>query len=196
MCGLNSMTVCRVQCVVYSMCVVCSVWCGTCVDHHPLPIWCPGMPCTTSVKPQTMKVLGTTYKGEWCMPCIAIHEFNLICVRVLKGKSLCEWPGLQEFCEELTSKGICSPFLLSLRVDIYEEEAKKDSSTAQEKIGIAVEVRMCSLIGNNLSVHAFLFCSCVTNSLASMIPFESIIGTIFLPSFKRCLWLRCLRFDQ
>ncbi len=61
-------------------------------------------------------------------------------LRVLKGKSLCEWPGLQEFCDELKAKNIRSPFLLSFQIDIYEEEASKNSGTAPEVIAKAVEV--------------------------------------------------------
>ena len=60
--------------------------------------------------------------------------------RVLKGKSLCDWPGLKEFCDELYSKNIRSTFLLSIQIDIYEEEALKDSSTAPEKVAKALEV--------------------------------------------------------
>lgn len=59
---------------------------------------------------------------------------------VLKGKSLCDWPGLKEFCNELFSKNIKSPFLLSIQIDIYEEEARKDSSTAPEAVAKALEL--------------------------------------------------------
>lgn len=46
---------------------------------------------------------------------------------VLRGRRLSEWPGLKEACLELYSRHLHSPFLLSLLVDMYEEEAGQES---------------------------------------------------------------------
>ena len=56
---------------------------------------------------------------------------------VLKGKQLSEHPGLKDTCQEMFSQRIRSPFLLSLLVDMYEEEVGQGK---QESLGKALEV--------------------------------------------------------
>ena len=56
---------------------------------------------------------------------------------VLKGKELSEHPGLKDTCQEMFSQRIRSPFLLSLLVDMYEEEVGQGK---QESLGKALEV--------------------------------------------------------
>ena len=56
---------------------------------------------------------------------------------VLKGKQLSEHPGLKDTCQEMFSQRIRSPFLLSLLVDMYEEEVGQGK---QEGLGKALEV--------------------------------------------------------
>lgn len=56
---------------------------------------------------------------------------------VLKGKRLSEHPGLKDTCLEMFSQRIRSPFLLSLLVDMYEEEVGQGK---QESLGKALEV--------------------------------------------------------
>lgn len=70
-----------------------------------------------------MKVRGTTYKGNFGLEIILCHVNNFVFIvwSILKGKKLSEYPGLKSFCDELYSKHIRSPFLLSLLVDMYEE---------------------------------------------------------------------------
>lgn len=54
-----------------------------------------------------------------------------------------EYPGLNQFCEELYSKHIRSPLLLSLMVDICEEGAEANKSErAPENLTKALEVCM------------------------------------------------------
>ena len=65
--------------------------------------------------------------------------------RILKGKSLCDWPSIRTFCDELYSKSIRSPFLLSLLIDLYEEDARKGEEGAQDNVTKAVEVKMCNV---------------------------------------------------
>ena len=56
---------------------------------------------------------------------------------VLKGKQLSEHPGLKDTCQEMFSQRIRSPFLLSLLVDMYEEDVGQGK---QESLGKALEV--------------------------------------------------------
>ena len=56
---------------------------------------------------------------------------------MLKGKQLSEHPGLKDTCQEMFSQRIRSPFLLSLLVDMYEEEVGQGK---QESLRKALEV--------------------------------------------------------
>lgn len=62
---------------------------------------------------------------------------------ILRGRKLSEFPGVSEFCEELYSKHIRSPLLLSMMVDIYEERALATDTTehARDYLAKALEVR-------------------------------------------------------
>ena len=92
----------------------------------------------------TMRVLGTTCKGIIIVNCSYFTggtdlTCQLIFSSILQGRKLFEYPGLGQFCEELFSKHIRSPFLLAVMVDMCEERAK-DSEHAQENQTKALEV--------------------------------------------------------
>ena len=59
---------------------------------------------------------------------------------VLKGKHLSEHPGLKEACEEMRSRHIRSPFLLSMQVDMCEEKAARGGPQGKESLQQALKV--------------------------------------------------------
>ena len=59
--------------------------------------------------------------------------------RVLKGKRLSEYPGVKEACDEMYSRHIRSPFLLSTLVDMHEERAGQVGG--EEALAKALEVQ-------------------------------------------------------
>lgn len=72
---------------------------------------------------------------------------------VLKGKQLSEYPGLKDTCQEMFSQ-YHSPFLLSLLVDMYEEEAGRGEKESLRK---ALEVsRLASSFSQSFSQRILL----------------------------------------
>ena len=72
---------------------------------------------------------------------------------VLKGKRLSEHPGLKDTCLEMFSQRIRSPFLLSLLVDMYEEEVGQGK---QESLGKALEVGGVTVsVASDLPISSF-----------------------------------------
>ena len=93
-----------------------------------------------------MKVHGTTFKGKtkWFTDDVETHAFHnaFYVPSILRGRKLSEYPGLSQFCEELYSKHIRSPFLFSLMVDICEEKVESKSEDTQEQLTKALGVHV------------------------------------------------------
>jgi len=67
---------------------------------------------------------------------------------VLKGKQLSEYPGLKDTCQEMFSQ-YHSPFLLSLLVDMYEEEAGRG-----EKESLRKALELCEMLSQEVdTIH-------------------------------------------
>ncbi len=65
---------------------------------------------------------------------------------MLRGKRLSEYPGLREVCDEMYSRHVRSPFLLSTLMDMYEEEAGLEGAGHRsESLMKAIEVDWTSL---------------------------------------------------
>ena len=83
------------------------------------------------------------YYNHVCDQVKTILPKNECFFSILRGRKLSEFAGVSEFCEDLYSKHIRSPLLLSLMVDIYEERAAADKTTehAQNYLTKALGVR-------------------------------------------------------
>ena len=68
---------------------------------------------------------------------------------ILRGHKLSEFPGVSEFCDELYSKHIRSPLLLSMMVDIYEERALATDTTEHAQNFLAKALEVCNPNGWN-----------------------------------------------
>ena len=104
---------------------------------------CSGTAKTGSVSLQIMKVHGTTFKGNYRKVKLWLTVFTLFILHfsILRGRKLSKYPGLAQFCEDLFSKQIRSPFLLSMMVDIYQEKAVTcEAEKVRENLSKALEV--------------------------------------------------------
>ena len=61
--------------------------------------------------------------------------------RVLSERKLSEFPSLMEFCVELYSKHIRSPFLMACMIDNYEEMLEQGKPKKEENLQNATQVR-------------------------------------------------------
>ena len=74
-----------------------------------------------------------------CLCLISCVCFPLYDDSVLLDHKLCDYPEVMEFCQDLYSKQIRSPFLIACMIDCYEE--KLEDGKVDDNLQKALQVR-------------------------------------------------------